>query len=279
MSDSESDHLLRIGDFSRFTTLSVRMLRHYDQVGLLVPVHVDPSSGYRFYGPNQVRTASRIRTLRDAGCGIGQIAELLPLFDRTEELRVALSAHAHSLDAAAQQIAGQRSLVQSIIDHLEEHTMPITVSEREFPALRVLALHRIIADYQSEGVLWGEFAQFLQEPGAPAMSQFGSRWGATYFDPEYRETDVDVAIWGEFAGEFEPRDGVQIIEFPAQKVAWATLIGPFEGTGAVCEAIGHWIGEKGYTMSGPMFNINVVSPAQDPNPEHWVIEINFPITR
>lgn len=157
--------------------------------------------------------------------------------------------------------------------------MPITVSEREFPALRVLALHRIIADYQSEGVLWGEFAQFLQEPGAPAMSQFGSRWGATYFDPEYRETDVDVAIWGEFAGEFEPRDGVQIIEFPAQKVAWATLIGPFEGTGAVCEAIGHWIGEKGYTMSGPMFNINVVSPAQDPNPEHWVTEINFPITR
>ena len=274
---SDSGVLFGIGDFSRFAMLSVRMLRHYDQAGLLIPAEVDPSNGYRYYSPSQLRTAARIRALRDSGCGIAQIAQLLPLFDRTEELRAELGVHARSLEATAKQVASQQSLLESIISHLEERTMPITVQQRDFPAMRVLALRRVIAGYQAEGELWGEFAAFMQQPGSPKMSQFGSRWGATYFDPDYREADVDVAIWGEFVGEFAPQGDFQIIEFPAQRVAWATLVGPYEGTSAVCGEIGRWISENGYTPAGPMFNIMIVSPAQDPNPANWVTEVNYPI--
>jgi len=61
--------------------------------------------------------------------------------------------------------------------------------------------------------LWGEFDAFLRQPGAPQLSQFASRWGTTFFDPDYRESDVDIAIWGEFAGEFTPQGDFQIIEF------------------------------------------------------------------
>ena len=39
--------LLTIGEFSRTTHLSVKALRHYDDVGLLSPAKVDSSSGYR----------------------------------------------------------------------------------------------------------------------------------------------------------------------------------------------------------------------------------------
>ena len=274
---SGSGVLFGIGDFSRFAMLSVRMLRHYDQEGLLVPIEVDPRTGYRFYSPNQLQLAARIRGLRDAGCGIAQIAALLPLFERPEELRAELAAHADRLTAAARQLADQQSLLESIIDHLEEKTMPVTVQERDFPALRVLALRRVIANYQAEGEMWGEFAAFMQTPGAPQMSQFIGRWGATYFDPDYREADVDVAIWGEFAGEFEPRGDFQILDFPAQRVAWATLVGPYEGSAAVGEDVGRWISENGHVPSGPMFNILIVSPAQDTNPANWVTEMNWPI--
>lgn len=41
--------LLAIGDFSRATQLSVKMLRHYHQIGLLEPVDVDRATGYRRY--------------------------------------------------------------------------------------------------------------------------------------------------------------------------------------------------------------------------------------
>lgn len=41
--------MFSIGDFARRGLVPVRMLRHYDAIGLLRPAHVDPASGYRFY--------------------------------------------------------------------------------------------------------------------------------------------------------------------------------------------------------------------------------------
>ena len=56
-----------IGEFAGIGRVSVRMLRHYDAIGLLRPVHVDDRTGYRRYAPAQVPHLLRLgRTL--AGC-------------------------------------------------------------------------------------------------------------------------------------------------------------------------------------------------------------------
>jgi effector-binding domain-containing protein len=55
------------------------------------------------------------------------------------------------------------------------------------------------------------------------------------------------------------------------------LYGSFDGMSAVAEAIGEWIASHGHTLAGPMFNLYVVGPSEDPNPEHWVTEANYPI--
>ena len=56
---------LAIGDFPRATFLSVRMLRHYHELGLLEPVDVDVDNGYRRYAPEQIVTAQVIRRFHD----------------------------------------------------------------------------------------------------------------------------------------------------------------------------------------------------------------------
>lgn len=275
MSDAESTYLLGIGDFSRFAMLSVRMLRHYDERGLLVPSYVDPGNGYRFYAPVQLKTATRIRALRDSGCGISQIAQMLPLFDDADALRQALADHAHSLDAAARQIADQQALVSTILNQIKESTMPVTVEERTVPAMQVIALRRTIPTYSAEGELWAELGQLVKGPQALPVSRFGTHAGATFYDADYREADVDVAVWWEYDGDDAP-EGFQCT-IPEQRVAWATLYGPYEGTSAVCQAIGDWVSGHGLTLAGPMFNIYVVGPGQDPDPQNWVTEINFPV--
>lgn len=58
--------MLSIGEFSGFTGLSVKALRHYDEKGVLVPAEVDAQTGYRRYGEEQVREGVIIRALRDA---------------------------------------------------------------------------------------------------------------------------------------------------------------------------------------------------------------------
>lgn len=62
--------MLKIGTFSKLSRLSIRMLRRYDDLGLLQPVHTDPFTGYRYYREEQLTTAGRIAALRDMGFGL-----------------------------------------------------------------------------------------------------------------------------------------------------------------------------------------------------------------
>ena len=69
--------MLKIGDFSRLGQVSVRMLRHYDELGLLKPVKVDHLTGYRYYAMDQLPRLHRIVALKELGFWLDQIARLL----------------------------------------------------------------------------------------------------------------------------------------------------------------------------------------------------------
>ena len=65
--------MLHIGEFAGMTGLSVKALRHYDEKGVLVPAEVDPDSGYRRYGEEQVRSGVIVKALRDAGVPLAAV--------------------------------------------------------------------------------------------------------------------------------------------------------------------------------------------------------------
>ena len=57
--------MLKIGIFSKLSRISVRMLRYYEEAGLLIPEQVDSATGYRYYGEGQLVEAERIHALRE----------------------------------------------------------------------------------------------------------------------------------------------------------------------------------------------------------------------
>ena len=67
--------MLKIGDLSKLSRVSIRMLRHYDEIGLVKPVWIDPESGYRYYAAEQLSIAGRINALKDMGFGLAAIGE------------------------------------------------------------------------------------------------------------------------------------------------------------------------------------------------------------
>jgi DNA-binding transcriptional MerR regulator len=76
---------MRIGELSRRTGVSQRLLRYYEEQGLLRPVRL--ASGYREYGPDDPALVRRIRCLLGAGLNTATIATLLPcLRDEDERL-------------------------------------------------------------------------------------------------------------------------------------------------------------------------------------------------
>lgn len=69
--------MFTIGEFASIGRVSVRMLRHYDQIGLLRPARVDPATGYRAYTATQLTTLSRIVELKGLGLTLEQVARVI----------------------------------------------------------------------------------------------------------------------------------------------------------------------------------------------------------
>ena len=65
--------MFKIGDFSKLTRVSVRMLRYYDEVGLFKPVEIDDFTGYRYYSAKQISELNLIISLRDMGFNVADI--------------------------------------------------------------------------------------------------------------------------------------------------------------------------------------------------------------
>src|ERR1700742_1765488 len=105
-----------IGEFSRMTHLSVKALRHYHDVGVLEPAAIDPSSGYRSYGAEQVTSAQVIRRLRDLGMPLDSIRAVLLAPDvaaRNREITVHLERMERELEQTKAAVSGLRSLLSS----------------------------------------------------------------------------------------------------------------------------------------------------------------------
>lgn len=94
--------MLRIGDFSKLSRVSIRMLRHYDKIGLLVPEEVDESTGYRYYSESQLPLAEKIQVLKTMGFGLSVIGEILVKYEDAEEIEQFLQIKREELLCQAQ---------------------------------------------------------------------------------------------------------------------------------------------------------------------------------
>ena len=104
--------MLKIGDFSKLSMISVRMLRHYDENGLLVPVEVDRFSGYRYYYEEQLGLAMRITALRDIGFGVSAIREIIERSDDTHYIETMYIARREELYREYSRAAAKLSAVR-----------------------------------------------------------------------------------------------------------------------------------------------------------------------
>jgi DNA-binding transcriptional MerR regulator len=132
-----SPRLLSIGEFAAATQLSPKALRLYDEQNLLQPARIDPGSGYRYYGNDQVAVGRLIRTLRDMDLSLSDVARVVSAEGaQAEQL---LSQLAIDLDHrySREKRAFQRALL------LLRNALPsesVTVEQRMRPAMTVLVL-------------------------------------------------------------------------------------------------------------------------------------------
>jgi DNA-binding transcriptional MerR regulator len=133
--------MFSIGEFARLGTVSVRTLRHYDEIGLLQPARVDPDTGYRSYSASQLGQLNRIIALKDLGFSLTQAGKLLNGIT-VEELRGMLALRRAQLEQELEEYATRLREVEARLHYIEgENAMPADdITVKKIPAMGVVAI-------------------------------------------------------------------------------------------------------------------------------------------
>lgn len=133
--------MFSIGEFARLGTVSVRTLRHYDEMGLLRPARVDPVTGYRGYTADQLGQLDRILALKELGLSLPQIRQLICGIT-VGELRGMLMLRRAQLETELATHQTQLLTVEARLRYIEkEDTMPADdIVAKKIPEMGVVAL-------------------------------------------------------------------------------------------------------------------------------------------
>jgi DNA-binding transcriptional MerR regulator len=265
--------LLTIGEFSRVTHLSVKALRHYDEVGLLQPAHVDSSTSYRHYATAQVPTAHVIRRFRDLQMPLEQIRAVLQADDvdaRDRAIVDHLQRMEKTLELTQATVASLRALLEG-----RHSTLP--VEYRSVPAVRAIAIRDQVAWREAErwlGTASDDLHRVLDAaPGARAGPD------SALYSTEFFEAHVgQVTAYVPVATDIAVGDRVELIDIPAAHVAVTLHRGPFNDLDQAYGALGTFVAERVLAAEGPIREHYLVSGGKI-DPTALATEVCWPIRR
>ena len=272
--------MLNIGEFARLGQVSPRMLRHYDDLGLLQPSRVDPATGYRSYAVAQLSRLHRLLALRDLGFSLDQISGLLDEDPPPDQLRGMLRMRQAQIE---QTVADERDRLRRAEAHLralERNTaMPspnIVVKTAEL--LRIAEASATAPGFGSEN-LGPVFGRLVPEVLAH-LDRAGARPGILVAWYEEPNDDGSVVLHAGFdiGGQTVADDGaVQVAELPSIEVASVVHRGAMDNIEPVYEALVGWIEDSGYRLAGRSRELYL--EWHDDSSAQNVTELQMPIHR
>jgi DNA-binding transcriptional MerR regulator len=271
--------MFAIGEFARHGRVSVRMLRHYDAIGLLEPACVDPATGYRFYEVGQLSRLNRIVALKDLGFTLQQVTSILDDQVSTAELRGMLKLRqAELLEQIATDAARLAQVEARLLAIESEDSEPAPVVIKRIAVARVAELSGTAAGYEPQFItpviqaLYHELPRRMCEAGIAITGA-----GVAYYEDAGDDAGaitVHAALpIGARPGGQQSFDVVDLSEIPVA----ATLIhhGSMDNVLPSLQALARWIAASGYQSLGYAREVTLkYGDIRD----DWVTELQEPIT-
>ncbi|MFE4514584.1 MerR family transcriptional regulator [Kitasatospora sp. NPDC056783] len=274
--------MLNIGDFAKHGRVSVRMLRHYDAIGLLRPARVDPVSGYRLYEAAQLARLNRVIALKELGFTLQQVRAVLDERPDTAELRGMLRLRRAQLAEAIAADELRLARVEARLRTIEsEGTMSAhDVVVKSVPSVRVAQLTAVAASYEPEdigpviGPLFAELCRRLDEAGIEAAGPSV----AGYQDAPEGDGSVLVLAAVPVGPSVRPGGhGFEVLDLaPIEEAATIVHRGSMDGVLGTSQELARFIEENGYRSAGYARELYLECPE---DPAGWVTELQEPVAR
>ena len=262
--------MLKIGEFSKLSHLTVKALRFYEKEGLLKPASVDEWNSYRFYETSQLETAAKIKSYRQLGLSIEEIKAVFAGMDVKEILQEKISA----LTEEKHLIESRLSIINSI---MEDKEMKYQVTEKVIPEEIVYTAETTLKNYS-------DIMQWIPSVGQeclelnPGMKCSEPPYAfCDYLEGANKETDIRIRHNEAVTAFGKENEHIRFKVLPGTKVLSIYHKGSYAAIGEAYSFLVKYAEQNGYTAAGLARECYIDGIWNKESEEDWLTEIQLPI--
>lgn len=271
--DKEERTLYKIGLFSQINQVTIKTLRHYDDIGLLTPEYIDENSGYRYYSSAQLPDLHKILSLRQMGMSLAEIKKIKKgksmeevLTDRKAELL---------------KIIAEKTMELSKVEYCLSHKFDnedYNVLLKELPEVIVTSMRTTIPNYNELFSIVSLMVKEMERLGC--VCEVPEYCFNIYHDGEYKEENIDVEICEAVTEMKENSDMISFKKIPCVESAACVLHkGSYSNFPRAYSALMQWTEENGFELIDYPRESYIDGVWNKDSEEEWLTEIQFPIRK
>ncbi len=276
--------MFRIGDFSKIAQVSGRLLRYYDEIGLLSPEFTDPQTGYRYYSAQQLPRLNRILVLKELGLSLEQIAQLLDRDTSTDEIRGMLTLRKAQIEQSVQEEMARLRIVETRLQQIDAHGQILEpdVVMKSTPAQHFLALREVLPSMGAvRRLVQNIFTVVPKVLGHNVLGHIAVMTHSPVYDPEALDVEVGYLLTAKNSKSVKLSEErvLTMRELPAVDTM-ATLAheGRVSDLHQSYGMLGTWVEQKNWHIIGMGREILIQLPKPDAE-DDAVIEIQLPVSK
>lgn len=272
--------MLSIGEFSNICKVSTKTLRYYAQIGLILPIEINPENGYRYYSIDQLETMLLINRLKSYHFSLDEIKQILELGEsqntvlfmklnqKKEDIKKQLQVYEENLKQIKEDMNNIKD-GKTIMSYLDK----IDVQFIDVSPINILSIRKMILEdgfpqeYQKcFGALLERINKGNLKVSSPPMVLFHS----DEFTPQGLDTEFAIPVKEKTMGTrlFDPGPCLKTV-----------LYGSYSGLPSVYMKQREWAEQYGYECSDAVFEVYVNDPSCIINENELITEVYYPVKK
>ena len=265
---------LAIGDFSRATHLNIKTLRHYHRIGLLEPADVNPATGHRRYGTDQIPAAQVIKRFRSLDMPLEEIHAIITTPDLAARNDL-IAGHLRRLEMT---LARTQEAAASLRDLLEPpvNAMPVAIEHRRMAATSAAAVSEIIDVKDASGWYQGALGELYALLAAQKVNPAGPG-GAIYANDLFSYARGQATVFVPCDQTVRATGRVTALVVPEAELAVTTHTGAHNDADLAYGSLAAYVTDHALGVEGPIREYYVIGPHETTDENQWHTEIGWPI--
>ena len=271
--------MIKIGEFSKIGRVSVKTLRHYDDMGLLKPVKIDDFTSYRYYDVEQLSTLNKILLLKSSGFSLKDIKKLFNENLTNEELIKELREKEKEIKEEISKSNDTLKEINFLVEYLNKEECMMDnydIVIKKVEGFKAASVRDVVESYGKQSKLWSELNQHVfankGKVSGPCFS--------IYHEYGYKEKNVDTEVVEPIEFDIPESDKVKVKYFePVENMVCCIHKGSFKMIGKSYEFALKWIEANDYEIADNIREVYLVGMGNSNNEDDYMTEIQIPVIK